>query len=71
MSITTDSPAIDAPTEQPYRNDKPKLRLCLRCQGTFLSSWAGERICSHCKTTSAWRRGSPVQSHPHSNRRRD
>jgi hypothetical protein len=34
-----------------------KRRKCLRCQNAFVSSWPGERICSPCKSTSAWREG--------------
>lgn len=36
-----------------------KLRQCLRCQTAFLSEWAGERICSRCKSTTTWRSGMP------------
>lgn len=35
----------------------PKLRHCLMCSNEFPSAWAGERLCSRCKGTSAWRRG--------------
>jgi len=41
-----------------------KQRQCLRCDTIFTSEWAGERICSHCKGSSAWRKGSPLGSHP-------
>jgi hypothetical protein len=37
--------------------DVPKLRRCLRCDAEFHSEWSGERICRHCKGTSAWRNG--------------
>jgi hypothetical protein len=30
-------------------------RACLRCRSTFLSEGFGERICSRCKGTTAWR----------------
>lgn len=42
----------------------PKLRQCLRCRSTFESAWSGERICSRCKGSHAWRQGTPVRSHP-------
>ena len=64
----TSSPARDAPPDQPT-SVAPKVRQCLRCQATFHSEWAGERICSHCKGTAAWRKGSPAQSHPVGRRR--
>ncbi|WP_374371478.1 hypothetical protein [Dongia sp.] len=32
-----------------------KIRDCLRCHKSFESTWAGERICRHCKGTSGWR----------------
>ena len=38
----------------------PKRRACLRCQTPFESGWAGERICSKCKQSSAWRGGEPT-----------
>jgi hypothetical protein len=38
----------------------PKTRTCLRCQAKFQSEWAGERICTRCKGTSAWRAGTPM-----------
>jgi len=36
---------------------QPKTRLCLICRSPFPSAWAGERICRHCKSKSAWRNG--------------
>ncbi|HEY9568061.1 MAG TPA: hypothetical protein VIR38_08215 [Thalassobaculum sp.] len=41
----------------------PKQRRCLRCEAAFQSAWAGERICSRCKSSSAWRQGSPLPNH--------
>ena len=32
-----------------------KTRLCLKCRKPFKSSWAGERICQHCKSLPSWR----------------
>ncbi len=61
-------PATYAPSDQPPR-DVPKVRQCLRCQATFDSEWAGERICSRCKSTAAWRMGVPQQTRPVSRRR--
>lgn len=46
-----------------------KLRHCLRCGATFPSEWAGERICSPCKKTVAWRVGAPPQAQPINRRR--
>jgi predicted RNA-binding Zn-ribbon protein involved in translation (DUF1610 family) len=34
-----------------------KARRCLSCEETFMSQWAGERVCPRCKQTSAWRGG--------------
>jgi hypothetical protein len=48
---------------------KPKLRRCLRCQATFHSEWIGERICSRCKGTAAWRSGAPHRSFASGGRR--
>ncbi len=64
----TNFPATDAPSDRPA-DDAPKLRKCLRCQATFHSEWAGERICSRCKSTTTWRNGTPLRSFPSSNRR--
>jgi hypothetical protein len=35
--------------------DVAALRACLRCWSTFWSEGFGERICSRCKGTVAWR----------------
>ena len=64
----TGSPATDAPGNQPPR-DVPKVRQCLRCTAAFPSEWFGERICSRCKSTAAWRKGVPPSSLPVSRRR--
>ena len=34
-----------------------KTRRCLICKTSFLSAWAGERICRRCKSTEKWRSG--------------
>ncbi len=47
----------DAVEETDRTDIKP--RMCLGCQKTFTSVWAGERICPRCKTGSAWRAGVP------------
>ncbi len=39
--------------------DAPKERFCLRCKSSFWSEGFGERICSRCKATSAWRAAVP------------
>ena len=36
---------------------QPKTRLCLKCQSSFESAGAGERVCRKCKPSSAWRDG--------------
>ena len=43
---------------------QPKTRQCLRCCESFKSEWAGERICTRCKGTTAWRSGTPVVARP-------
>ncbi len=63
----TNSPATDAPTDQPPR-DVRKVRQCLRCKGKFSSNWSGERICSRCKRSLAWRTSVPLRSYRSSNR---
>ena len=47
---------LDSPSDVRAANDT-KQRVCLRCTQAFTSLWAGERICKHCKETSAWRSG--------------
>ena len=43
---------------EPGRDDAdPKTRPCLVCKSSFLSEWAGERVCRRCKSTAAWRSG--------------
>ncbi len=59
----TTSVMDDGLTEQEDAAE-PKLRQCLRCQTTFKSAWSGERICTRCKGSHAWRQGSPIRSHP-------
>ena len=58
MSDAADAELIEVDTSA------PKRRLCLRCQTKFESAWAGERICGRCKSTTAWKMGTPPQSHP-------
>ena len=43
-------PVSDRPQER-------KLRRCLMCSSRFQSNHYGERVCSNCKTTAAWREG--------------
>jgi hypothetical protein len=54
----TDSSTDDGSTRQESW-DIPKVRRCLRCSTTFSSQWSGERICSRCKSSNAWRSGTP------------
>lgn len=45
----------------PDRVTAPKKRNCLSCGDGFNSTWAGERICPRCKSSSSWRSGlSPI-----------
>jgi len=44
-----------------YRDIDPKVRNCLACRRPFKSAWAGERICSKCKSLPSWRSGSALQ----------
>ncbi len=60
MKNATDMEVLDK--ESPA--DTPRERLCLRCSTMFQSEWAGERICTRCKSTNAWRNGNPIKSHP-------
>jgi len=62
------SPATNARGDRPPK-DVPKTRRCLRCIAVFHSDWAGERICTQCKNTAAWRNGAPARSFPPNNRR--
>ena len=64
----TDSPARDAPGDQAPWDDS-KIRQCLRCNAAFPSKWSGERICSRCKSSNAWRTGAPLGAFPSGNRR--
>ncbi len=41
----------------PEENIPPKVRNCLACRRAFTSAWAGERVCSKCKSSSSWRSG--------------
>lgn len=56
-------PRSDGPAGEAHVVHQPKQRSCLSCHQTFLSEWAGERICYRCKHTSAWRTGSGIRSH--------
>lgn len=64
----SESPKADTPGDS-SPVDAAKTRRCLRCKTAFPSEWAGERICSRCKGTAAWRNGTPPRSHPAGGRR--
>lgn len=49
------------------REDIPKTRQCLKCNVIFTSKWCGERICSRCKSSKAWKDDAP---HPSRSMRR-
>jgi len=69
----TEAPAFPKEEENPEDVTTPSVsmdRQCLRCQSSFPSAWVGERICTRCKTSSAWRQGSPMGSHTSTGRRR-
>lgn len=38
-----------------FRAYEQKERDCLMCREAFMSTWSGERICSRCKKSAAWR----------------
>ena len=44
-----------------FKQDKPSVeqqrRRCLMCGTEFDSEWPGERICTRCRATAAWKRG--------------
>ncbi len=46
---------------EPEREHEQKHRRCLVCHKTFVSEWAGERICKRCKSTSVWREGKAAE----------
>ncbi|MCZ6603542.1 MAG: hypothetical protein O7A03_00175 [Alphaproteobacteria bacterium] len=48
-----------AEASRPIAEDEidQKTRNCLTCGRPFESEWAGERICSRCKSSSTWRQG--------------
>lgn len=54
--------ALENTEETETTVDAPKTRQCLRCQSEFESAWAGERICSRCKGSNAWRSSVPLTS---------
>ena len=43
---------------EPDRPPIRKERKCLMCGKEFVSSHVGERVCTNCKSTAAWREGS-------------
>ena len=49
--------------------DVRKPRRCLRCEATFDSEWFGERICSNCKKSNAWRTGTAYKPGPSGKKR--
>lgn len=64
----TGSIAKNVPVDQ-LHEDVPKVRKCLRCNTAFSSSWSGERICHRCKSSTAWRSGTPFKAGPPATRR--
>lgn len=43
---------------EPDRPPVRKERKCLMCRRDFVSGHVGERVCTNCKSTAAWREGS-------------
>lgn len=53
-----ESPADDlAECEDVAPGHQEKLRQCLVCSEEFVSTWAGERVCKRCRSSSRWRQG--------------
>ena len=52
--MTTKSAETDFETTRAMA-DIASERACLRCRSTFWSEGFGERICSRCKGSAAWR----------------
>ena len=72
MTVIT-PPASAKDMENPEDPMAPHVsmdRECLRCRTVFSSTWVGERICHRCKSSSAWRQGSPMGSHTSTGRRK-
>ncbi len=60
MSLNTnrsDNPANDVAELEREPANQEKMRLCLVCETDFISSWAGERVCKKCRSSSKWRQG--------------
>jgi len=51
---------LPIPGETPAE-DAPRTRRCLKCKTSFHSEWSGERICSRCKGSSAWRNAASLK----------
>lgn len=64
----TDFPGTETIIDR-QRCDVPKIRRCLRCKEEFPSQWSGERVCSRCKSTNAWRSGLPLKTSAAGNKR--
>lgn len=57
MQTKVDDILMDHPSRA--LGDVPKLRFCLRCNASFWSEGFGQRICTRCKSTTAWRAAVP------------
>ena len=53
---------VGHPVDPAPSDDVPKTRHCLRCRVAFQSEWSGQRICTHCKSSNAWRQGGPARN---------
>ncbi len=54
--MKVDAKSIDTVCERPDEAEV-RQRACLMCAEPFESAWAGERICTKCKSRSGWRGG--------------
>ena len=51
-------------SRQPHAGDIVRQRACLKCRTPFTSGWAGERVCTACKSRTDWRQGATTRPHP-------
>ena len=51
----SEMPATGFKKPEFLRDCEKKERDCLMCREPFISTWSGERICSKCKKSAAWR----------------
>ena len=54
-NLGSKSPSKSIKKPEFLRSGEKKERDCLMCREPFVSTWAGERICSKCKRSAVWR----------------